>query len=49
MTIKDRDTSREGSESNREPEALSEDLLDAVAAGINPQPLPPHDPTPRDV
>jgi hypothetical protein len=48
MTITDRETSHESSMSGKEREALSDDLLDTVAAGINPQPLPPHDPTPRD-
>jgi hypothetical protein len=27
-------------------EALSDETLDQVAGGINPQPLPPHDPHP---
>jgi hypothetical protein len=29
-------------------EALSDDALDQVAGGINPQPLPPRDPGPHD-
>jgi hypothetical protein len=29
-------------------EALSDETLDQVAGGINPQPLPPRDPNPHD-
>ena len=43
MDTKDRETSHE----NRELDPLPEALLDAVAGGINPQPLPPR--APRDV